>query len=101
MALSFVPEDRLGMGLVGDMNITDNMLLKSYRSGHTPFANRKKPQQIAKDVVDRFEVVTPGLSTSVRKLSGGNIQKILVGREITLQPKVLMKMPRNGACTAA
>ena len=78
------------MGLVGDMNITDNMMLKSYRSGHTPFANRKKPQQIAKDVVDRFEVVTPGLSTSVRKLSGGNIQKILVGREITLQPKVLM-----------
>ena len=90
VALSFVPEDRLGMGLVGDMNITDNMMLKSYRSGHTPFANRKKPQQIAKDVVDRFEVVTPGLSTSVRKLSGGNIQKILVGREITLQPKVLM-----------
>ncbi len=90
VALSFVPEDRLGMGLVGDMSITDNMMLKSYRSGRSPFANRRQPQQMAQEVIDRFEVVTPGLSTSVRKLSGGNIQKVLVGREIALRPKVLM-----------
>ena len=90
VAMSFVPEDRLGMGLVGNMDITDNMMLRSYKSGKSEFVDRKKPRQLAEDIIDELEVVTPGTSTPVRRLSGGNVQKILVGREIALEPRVLM-----------
>ncbi len=88
--LAFVPEDRLGMGLVGSMDLTDNMLLNSYESGKSIFADRKSPKKLAEDVVKQLEVVTPGLSTPVRKLSGGNVQKVLVGREIAAEPSLLM-----------
>ena len=88
--LSFVPEDRLGMGLVGNMDLIDNMMLRSFRKGHSIFVNRKKPQHLAEEIVDELEVVTPNLKTPVRNLSGGNIQKLLVGREISSSPKVLM-----------
>ena len=88
--LSFVPEDRLGMGLVGNMDIVDNMMLRSYRKGKTAFLERKKPKDLAERIVEELEVVTPGTSTPVRRLSGGNVQKILVGREIAASPKVLM-----------
>ena len=88
--LSFVPEDRLGMGLVGNMNLIDNMMLRSYRKGRGFFVNRKKPEALAREIVDELEVVTPGVHTEVRKLSGGNIQKVLVGREISSSPKVFM-----------
>ena len=88
--LSFVPEDRLGMGLVGNMGITDNMMLRSYRKGHGTMLNRKKPAELAKQIIEELEVVTPGTTTPVRRLSGGNVQKVLVGREISSAPKVLM-----------
>ena len=88
--LSFVPEDRLGMGLVGSMDIVDNMMLRSYRKGKGLFFSREKPQQLAEEIVDELEVVTPNVHTKVGKLSGGNIQKILVGREISSSPKVFM-----------
>ena len=88
--LSFVPEDRIGMGLVGNMSITDNMLLRSYRSGRGFFLRRKQPQQLADDIVAQLEVVTPDTKTPVRRLSGGNVQKVLVGREIASSPTVLM-----------
>ena len=88
--LSFVPEDRLGIGLVGSMDITDNMMLRSYRQGRYGFVNRKKPRALATEIVRKLQVVTPGLSTPVRRLSGGNVQKVLVGREIADDPKVLM-----------
>lgn len=88
--LSFVPEDRLGMGLVGNMNITDNMMLRSYRKGHSIFVDRQRPKNLAKEIVESLEVVTPGLNTPVRRLSGGNVQKVLVGREIAAAPAVLM-----------
>lgn len=88
--LSFVPEDRLGMGLVGNMDITDNMMLRSYRRGKTMFLERKKPHDLAEQIVRELEVVTPDVSTPVRRLSGGNVQKILVGREISARPTVLM-----------
>ena len=90
VSLSFVPEDRLGMGLVGNMDLTDNMMLRSFRSGHTPFTNRKPSKQLAEDVVQNLDVVTPGITTPVRKLSGGNVQKVLVGREIASAPTVLL-----------
>ena len=88
--LSFVPEDRLGMGLVGTMDIVDNMMLRSYRKGKGLFFNRARPERLAKEIVSELEVVTPNIHTKVGKLSGGNIQKILVGREISSSPKVFM-----------
>ena len=90
VSLSFVPEDRLGMGLVGNMDLTDNMMLRSFRQGHTPFTNRKPSKQLATDVVENLEVVTPSITTPVRRLSGGNVQKVLVGREIASAPTVLL-----------
>ena len=88
--LSFVPEDRLGMGLVGNMDIVDNMMLRSYRKGNSVFVDRKRPGDLADKIVKELEVVTPNTHTPVRRLSGGNVQKVLVGREIAASPKVLM-----------
>ena len=88
--LSFVPEDRLGMGLVGSMGITDNMMLRSYRKGHAGFVDRKQPRKLAEEIIRELEVNTPGVNTPVRRLSGGNVQKVLLGREIAFAPKVLM-----------
>lgn len=88
--LSFVPEDRLGMGLVGNMDIIDNMMLRSYRKGKSMFLERKAPKDLAEKIINDLEVVTPNAKTPVRRLSGGNIQKVLVGREIAASPTVLM-----------
>ena len=88
--LSFVPEDRLGMGLIGNMNITDNMMLRSYRSGRAGFLNRRNPKTQAEQIIKELEVATTGTTIPVRRLSGGNVQKVLVGREIACAPKVLM-----------
>ncbi len=88
--LSFVPEDRLGMGLVGNMDIIDNMMLRSYKKGKSLFLERKGPKDLAEKIIKDLEVVTPDARTPVRRLSGGNIQKILVGREIAASPTVLM-----------
>ena len=88
--LSFVPEDRLGMGLVGNMDIVDNMMLRSYRKSNNIFVDRKKPSDLADRIVADLEVVTPSTHTPIRRLSGGNVQKVLVGREIAASPVVLM-----------
>ena len=88
--LSFVPEDRLGMGLVGNMDIVDNMMLRSYKKGKTAFLEKKEPRDLAEKIIDELEVVTPSVNTPVRRLSGGNVQKVLVGREIAASPTVLM-----------
>ena len=122
--LSFVPEDRLGMGLVGSMDIIDNMMLRSYKRGKLLFVeskkdkkakadaekddmkrtlkpkssphfdgfflDRKRPKELAERIIKDLEVVTPSSHTPVRRLSGGNIQKVLVGREIAAAPTVLM-----------
>ncbi len=90
VSLAFVPEDRLGMGLVGTMDLNDNMMLRSFREGHTVFTDRKAPHEVAEKVVDELAVVTPNLQTPVSRLSGGNVQKVLVGREITTAPSVLL-----------
>ena len=90
VALSFVPEDRLGMGLVASMGLTDNMMLRSFRRGASPFTDRKDPKHLAEVVVDELEVDTPDVTTPVSKLSGGNVQKVLVGREIASAPTVLL-----------
>jgi general nucleoside transport system ATP-binding protein len=88
--LSFVPEDRLGMGLVGSTGMTDNMMLKSYGKGHSPIVDRKAPHDLAETIKKELNVVTPDLNTPVSRLSGGNVQKVLVGRELAADPIVLM-----------
>ena len=88
--LSFVPEDRLGMGLVGGMDLVDNTMLRSYRHGHWIFLDRDRPRRLVEQMIHDLNIVTPGTGISVSKLSGGNVQKVLVGREIALAPKVFM-----------
>lgn len=90
VALAFVPEDRLGMGLAPGMGMTGNMMLRSWTKGKGIFLNRREPEKLAADVMSNLEVVTPGIEYPVRKLSGGNVQKVLVGREIASAPSVLM-----------
>lgn len=91
ISMSFIPEDRLGMGLAPSMSITDNMMLKTYSEGRfNPFVNRKKARERAKQLIDALNIVTPSTETPVRRLSGGNVQKVLVGREIESSPNVII-----------
>ena len=90
VAMAFVPEDRLGMGLVASMDMVDNVMLKSYKSNKGMFVDRKSPRKLAEELIERLEIVTPGTATPVRRLSGGNVQKVLLGREIASGPSVLV-----------
>ncbi|MDO4961256.1 MAG: ABC transporter ATP-binding protein [Eubacteriales bacterium] len=90
VSLAFVPEDRLGMGLVGGMGMTGNMMLRSWNRTKGVFVDTKGPKKLAKQIYDFLEVKTPDIDYPVRKLSGGNVQKVLVGREIASSPSVLM-----------
>ena len=90
ISMSVVPEDRLGMGRVDSMGMTDNMLLKSYRNGKGPFVDRAPARALAKKLVEKLSIVTPGIETPVRLMSGGNVQKVLLGREIESNPNLLI-----------
>ncbi len=91
ISMSFIPEDRLGMGLAPSMSITDNMMLKTYSEGRfNPFVNRKKARERASHLIKELNIVTPSTETPVRRLSGGNVQKVLVGREIESSPNVII-----------
>lgn len=90
IAMSFIPEDRLGMGLAPSLSITDNMILKKYRQGKGILVNRKLGRQEAQQAIEDFEIVTPSTETPVRRLSGGNVQKVLLGREIKAGPNVIV-----------
>jgi len=88
--MGFIPEDRLGMGLVGGMDIVQNIILKDYQ-GQPGMLLKRGPSKVkAEKIVDYLDVQTPSIYTPVKKLSGGNIQKILLGREIDSNPKVLI-----------
>ena len=125
ISMSFIPEDRLGMGLAPSMSITDNMMLKKYqdhryaikpipaKEGESsfaggckrvwnavtqfinrripcPFVDRKSARAEAERVIEELDIVTPSTETPVRRLSGGNVQKVLLGREILTEPNVLI-----------
>lgn len=90
VSLAFVPEDRLGMGLVASMDMVDNVMLRSYKAGKGPFVDRRSARRVCQSLIDQLEIVTPGVFTPVRRLSGGNVQKVLLGREIYHHPRVLM-----------
>ena len=72
------------------MGMTDNMMLRGYKKGMPFFTDRKTPKAMAEQLIKELEIVTPGVSTPVGRLSGGNVQKVLVGREISSDPRVLM-----------
>jgi general nucleoside transport system ATP-binding protein len=103
--LRFVPEDRLGMGLVPQLDMTDNMLLRDYRE--RPLAkgmwiSRRLARERAERLIRDYDVRTPGTATAVRSLSGGNQQKILIGREVMAQPVVfIVAQPTRGLDIAA
>ncbi|MDR2796853.1 MAG: ABC transporter ATP-binding protein [Treponema sp.] len=88
--LSFIPEDRLGMGLAAGMSITDNILLTSYDSTQGPLIDRLKGRIQAETIVRRYAISTPSVQHIVKKLSGGNIQKVLLGRELEREPRLLV-----------
>ncbi len=90
IAMSFIPEDRLGMGLAPSLSITDNVILKNYKNGKGPLVDRKTGRAKAQKMIKELEIVTPSTETAVRKLSGGNVQKVLLGREIEAEPNVLI-----------
>ena len=90
ISMSFVPEDRLGMGLIASMGMVDNLMLKSYHISKGPFVDKKPSRLLAKDLIERLDIKTPGIDTPVRLLSGGNVQKVLLGREIESCPNLLI-----------
>lgn len=91
LSTSFIPEDRLGMGLAPSLSITDNVLLKNYNdNASSPFVDRKRGRKEAEQIISELKVVTPSTETPVRLLSGGNVQKVLVGREIKSNPNVIV-----------
>ncbi|MGB5824317.1 MAG: ABC transporter ATP-binding protein [Proteocatella sp.] len=88
--MGFIPEDRLGMGLVGSMDLVDNIILKDYQKQPGIFLDKKIMEAKAHEIVERLEISTPSIFHPVKKLSGGNIQKVLLGREIDSNPKLLI-----------
>ena len=91
ISMSFIPEDRLGMGLVGSMGMVDNMMLKNYRqTTRTPLVSRKSGRALASRLVEELGIIAPSITTPVRQLSGGNVQKVLLGREIASSPNILI-----------
>ncbi len=90
ISMSFIPEDRLGMGLVASMDISDNIMLKDYSFHKGIFLNKASAREKAKSIVKKLQISTPNIFHTVRKLSGGNIQKVILGREINLNPKLLI-----------
>ncbi|HAE62904.1 MAG TPA: ABC transporter ATP-binding protein [Eubacteriaceae bacterium] len=91
ISMSFVPEDRLGMGLVASMNIVDNILLKEYQKQEGFLITRKPSKEKAEKIVEKLNISTPSTDAHpVKMLSGGNIQKVLLGREIESNPHVII-----------
>ncbi len=90
VAMSFVPEDRLGMGLVGNMGMTGqhDAALLAKGQGHLP--RPQGPAELAERIWKELEVVTPSTNFPVRRMSGGNVQKVLVGPRDRSAPTVLM-----------
>lgn len=90
LSMSFIPEDRLGMGLAASLGIADNMMLKNYSQSRGPFLDIKRARQLGQRVIDKLEVAAPNMDIPVRRLSGGNVQKVLLGREIEADPSFIV-----------
>lgn len=90
--LGFVPEERLGRGAVPDMSLEENGLLTAYQSGlvEKGWISKRKVSDFAHKVIEQFKVKTAGSMAQAKSLSGGNLQKFIIGREILLNPKLLV-----------
>jgi simple sugar transport system ATP-binding protein len=91
--VAHIPEDRLHTGLAAGHSVEDNLALKNYRSpllSRFRFLRRSAIRNQAQDLVERYDVKTPATTTPVRLLSGGNVQKVLLAREFSTEPKVLV-----------
>jgi ABC-type uncharacterized transport system ATPase subunit len=93
LGLRYVTDDRLGEGIVGSLGVGLNLVLK--RIGQRPFWKRGRIQRAeidaeARKLVTEFDVRTPGVATRAGTLSGGNIQKVLLARELSSDPKVVV-----------
>ena len=88
--MSFIPEDRLGMGLVANMDMVDNVILKDYKRQKGLLLSRKPARKTALKMVEDLDIVTQGVQYPIRLLSGGNVQKVLLGREINSSPQLLI-----------
>lgn len=90
ITMSFIPEDRLGMGLVASMDMVDNIILKDYYRQKGFMLDRKDGAAKAKEIIKKLDIKTPGINHPVRLLSGGNIQKVMLGREIEYNPHIIV-----------
>ncbi len=90
ISMSFIPEDRLGMGLAASMGIVDNMLLKTYQDSPGPFVEKKEARKMAETITKKLNISASGMDAPVSRMSGGNVQKVLLGREIESKPQVLI-----------
>jgi general nucleoside transport system ATP-binding protein len=87
--VSYVPEDRLGTGLVPGLNAIDNFILKSYDKDGW-FINWRQAHQATQEIIHRFHIKIANVNNPVKMLSGGNLQKLLLGREITADPRLIV-----------
>jgi simple sugar transport system ATP-binding protein len=92
LGLAFVPAERLGHGAVPDLSLADNALLTAFQQRLVSHGliQRAKVEALAEEIIKRFGVKTPDTQTPARSLSGGNLQKFILGREILQQPKLLI-----------
>ena len=90
--LGFVPEERLGRGAVPELSLADNVLLSHQTPGtiRRGFLRFKAIKSVAATIISRFDVKASGPDAAAMSLSGGNLQKYIIGREVTRQPKILM-----------
>ena len=89
----YIPSDRKGIGMVTDMDVQGNSILRKYWSkpvANSVFINESEANALAWQIVDDFGVSTPSIRTPVKNLSGGNIQKLLMGRELSNSPEVVV-----------
>lgn len=87
--LGYVPEERMGVGIAPGLTIADNLILKSYREGGH-IVHAKRAAHGADELIERFDITARGPKTIARELSGGNIQKLLLARELSGHPKILI-----------
>jgi simple sugar transport system ATP-binding protein len=92
LGLGFVPEERLGRGAVPDMSLEDNGLLTAYQHGlaERGWVSKSKVRAFAQEIIEKFNVKSAGSLAQAKSLSGGNLQKFIIGREILQNPKLLV-----------
>jgi simple sugar transport system ATP-binding protein len=103
--VAHIPEDRLRMGVVAPLSVAENLVLKSYRRppfSRGPVVDGRAIDRFARQMISEYEIVTPGPATPVRLLSGGNIQKLILSRELSARPSVIVAAhPTSGLDVSA